>query len=132
MIGLDSSDETVGVYEETKHIFKKANMNVREWDSNCEKILKSIPAGESVTGHVPAKMLGLIWNRSDDTITTMSGFDGMTRSGDVTKHDVLHSMARIFDPLGLCSPTTIKGKIFLQQLWVANVTWDKPLSRRME
>ena len=28
MIGLDSNDEIVGVYEENKHIFKKANMNV--------------------------------------------------------------------------------------------------------
>jgi len=63
-------------------------------------------------------VLGVIWNRIDDTIT-ISGFDRMTCFVDVNKHDVLHSVARIFDPLGLCS---VKGKIFLQKLWTAILT----------
>ena len=74
-----------------------------------------------------AEVLGIMWNRSDDTIT-ISGFDGMTCAADVTKRDVLHSVARIFDPLGLCSPITVKGKIFLQKLWSVNVEWDECLS----
>ena len=94
MIGLDNSDEIVCVYEETKRIFRKASMNVHEWNSNCAEFLESIPAGETVTRRVSAKVLGIMWNRSDDTIT-ISGFDGMTCAVDVTKRDVLHSVARI-------------------------------------
>jgi len=37
LIGLDSNDEIVGVHEETKHIFKRANINVLEWNSNYEE-----------------------------------------------------------------------------------------------
>jgi len=43
-----------------------------------------------------------MWNRSDNIIT-ISGLDGMTSAADVTKRDVLHSVARIFDLLGLCT-----------------------------
>ena len=33
----------------------------------------------------------------------------------VTKHDVLHSVAKIFDSFGLVSPVTFHGKVFLQK-----------------
>ena len=36
----------------------------------------------------------------------------MAGSVDVTKCDVLHSVAKIFDPLGLCSPITVMVKCF--------------------
>jgi len=37
MIGLNSSDDLADVYEETTHIFKKANMSMHQWNSNCEE-----------------------------------------------------------------------------------------------
>ena len=54
-------------------------------------------------------------------------YDKVAISG-VMKRDVLHSVATIFDPLGLLSPISFHGKIFLQKLWVADKLWDKPLS----
>ena len=34
-----------------------------------------------------------------------------------TKHEVLRIIVRIFDPLGLVTPVTYYGKMFLQDLW---------------
>ena len=36
-------------------------------------------------------------------------------------------MAKIFDPLGLLTPVTFSGKVFLQELWREGVSWDEPL-----
>ena len=36
-------------------------------------------------------------------------------------------MAKVFHPLGLVSPVTFHGKVFLQKLWIVNVSWDDPL-----
>ena len=36
-------------------------------------------------------------------------------------------MAKIFDPLGLITPVTFSGKVFLQELWREGVSWDEPL-----
>ena len=40
---------------------------------------------------------------------------------------ILHSIAKIFDPLGLTS-ITYHGKVFLQKLWKIDQSWDEPLS----
>ena len=37
------------------------------------------------------------------------------------KRDVLHSVAKIFDLLGLFSPVTFHGKMFLQKLWIVDM-----------
>ena len=46
----------------------------------------------------------------------------------VTKRDVLHGVAKVFDPLGLLVPLTLLGKLFLQKSWRINMPWDEPLS----
>ena len=48
--------------------------------------------------------------------------------GVVTKRDVFNIVAKIFDPLGLVTPVTFHGKVFLQTLWKLSKSWDEPLS----
>ena len=72
------------------------------------------------------KVLGLLWNRVDDVIH-VPGIVEVTLRGVVTKRDVLHSIAKIFDPLGLITPVTFHGKTILQKLWRIDQSWDEPL-----
>ena len=37
-------------------------------------------------------------------------------------------LAKIFDPLGLVTPVTFFGKVFLQELWKEGISWDESLS----
>ncbi|GFS94955.1 integrase catalytic domain-containing protein [Trichonephila clavipes] len=41
-----------------------------------------------------------------------------------TKRDVLSTIAKIFDPVGLMSPVISKAKIFLQRLWRSKLEWN--------
>ena len=45
-----------------------------------------------------------------------------------TKRKVLSLISSLFDSLGLLSPLSIKGRIFLQTLWKNKVGWDQSLS----
>ncbi|GJQ68458.1 hypothetical protein Trydic_g17036 [Trypoxylus dichotomus] len=36
-----------------------------------------------------------------------------------------HVISKIFDPLGLISPTTVPAKLFLQNLWQTQTSWDE-------
>ena len=46
---------------------------------------------------------------------------------NVTKRVLVSDIAKTFDVLGWFSPTIIKVKILLQQLWELKVDWDDPL-----
>ena len=59
------------------------------------------------------------------------GIDEVTLRGVVTKRDILHSIAKIFDPLGLITPVTFHGKTFLQKLWRIDQSWDEPLPNNL-
>lgn len=49
----------------------------------------------------------------------------------VTKHEILHESAQIYDPLGLLTPVTVRAKILLQSLWEQKVDWDEPLNQEL-
>ena len=45
----------------------------------------------------------------------------------LSKRTVLSDGASIYDPLGLFSPVTLHGKLFLQTLWNKKLSWDQHL-----
>ena len=40
----------------------------------------------------------------------------------------MKTLAKILDPLGLVTPVTFLGKVFLQELWKEGISWDELLS----
>ncbi|GFS71862.1 integrase catalytic domain-containing protein [Trichonephila clavipes] len=49
-----------------------------------------------------------------------------------TKRFILQAVGKIFDPLGLISPFTVRMKCLLQDLWKEEIQWDDPLSTHIE
>ena len=45
----------------------------------------------------------------------------------LTKRIVLQQVMKIYDPLGLVSPFTLVGKIYLRETWARNLGWDDQL-----
>ena len=45
----------------------------------------------------------------------------------LTKRMVMSQLNSIFDPLGLLTPFTVRGKIFMRNLWLSKNDWDDPL-----
>ena len=71
------------------------------------------------------KVLGIVWDRMKDFIQIPIF---QYRDGIASKREVLHCVARVYDPLGLVAPVTFRGKLFLQKLWKINQLWDQALN----
>ena len=48
-----------------------------------------------------------------------------------TKRQILSEVTRTFDPLGLLSPIVIQLKLFIQALWLDNLSRDQPLNHNL-
>ena len=126
LLGANSVQNAYEIYLESKDIFKKASMNLREWISNCSEFLNLLPESDVVRGSI-VKIFGIPWNYEEDYLQ-VSGFSSNQVDIPPTKRGVLKILARIFDPLGLVTPVTFFGKVFLQELWKGGISWDKSLS----
>ena len=122
LLGANSVQNTYEIYLESKDIFKKASMNLREWISNCSEFLNLLPESDVVRGSI-LKIFGIPWNYEEDYL----GFNSNQVDIPHTKRGVLKILAKIFDPLGLVTPVTFFGKVFLQELWKEGISWDESL-----
>ena len=87
-------------------------MNLRDWTSNEASVQAEIPLNDRSTGEI-TKVLGLSWIVKEDTLSL----------NQIT-------LDPVYDPLGLFSPITLQGKLFLQKLWNKKLSWDEHLSSK--
>ena len=139
---LISGGSTVTVAKTLKRdattIFGDAGFQLHKWHSNIPELESDaeIPTnGEdtfaklqlSSTSGEGCKLLGLGWDKVEDTIQVTFP----TENAVLTKRGVLAKLARIYDPLGLVSPTTLQGKILFREACEMKRAWDTPLSSEL-
>nr|XP_026498604.1 uncharacterized protein LOC113402535 [Vanessa tameamea]XP_026498685.1 uncharacterized protein LOC113402600 [Vanessa tameamea]XP_026500528.1 uncharacterized protein LOC113404014 [Vanessa tameamea] len=73
------------------------------------------------------KILGLTWNRSQDTFQYLVNLPPLT-TAPATKRSIISNIARLFDPLGWIAPSIVLAKVFIQKLWLTGVSWDEELN----
>ena len=71
------------------------------------------------------KVLGLRWNVKEDHV--YFGYKPLPKLSEnqITKREILRRASKIYDPLGMLSPVTVRSKIFLQDLWNRKLDWDE-------
>ena len=126
LTGVNSSKEAREFYSESKEVFQESSMNLREWGSNSKEFLKSIPEQDRVKETI-TKVLGILWN----TVADQLAVKGSKPTECSSKREVLKSIATVFDPLGFFTPATLRGKLFLQELWASEKEWDEKLEEEM-
>ena len=76
-----------------------------------------------------SKLLGILWNAKTDILAFSSNPESIDQS--ITKRRVLSPMARLYDPLRLLSPILCQFKVFMQLLWVKELSWDETLPENL-
>ncbi|XP_076248023.1 uncharacterized protein LOC143187669 [Calliopsis andreniformis] len=71
-----------------------------------------------------SKTLGLLWIVKEDALRYSVPTSTQHR---ITKRTILSEILKIFDPLGLVGPATVRAKVILQRLWQLKVSWDESL-----
>ncbi|XP_063827477.1 uncharacterized protein LOC135076893 [Ostrinia nubilalis] len=139
MTGNDNIEATIKMCEEIRTILKGGGFNMQKWSSNSEEVLKYLQEGESSTKDKIEikldkiiKILGLTWDRKDDTFKFTVNLPEMRYP--ITKRSILSDVARLFDPFGWLSPVVVTAKVLIQKLWLCSLGWDDelPLELREE
>uniref|UniRef100_A0A8R1DTG1 Reverse transcriptase domain-containing protein n=1 Tax=Caenorhabditis japonica TaxID=281687 RepID=A0A8R1DTG1_CAEJA len=118
-------EELPEMYLSSKAAAQKWGMNVRQYQSNSQKARQFIPE-EDQAPDKPNKILGMIFDATHDTMTI-----GIPKppEGKPTKRMLQSFLARIYDPMGVLSPLTVRLKQFLQSLWATKIGWKKTIPK---
>ncbi|XP_055681854.1 uncharacterized protein LOC129789232 [Lutzomyia longipalpis] len=130
LLSVKSVEEALQVQKELISLLSKAQMQLSKWQSNSQEVLKAVaPVSNSPTEisnpEKSVKALGMMWNPASDTF--FFNVDPTVDTLKPTKRNILSIIARIYDPLGLLAPITVKGKMLLQNLWKDQSDWDSEM-----
>ena len=117
----------------TKRIFQDAKFTLHKWHSNVAELEESERGVDdegtfakqqlSQTKAKTGSLLGLSWDKHGDQISVAMPQDDAVAS----KRTFLRNLARIYDPLSLVAPVTIKGTFIYRDVCNVKVAWDAPL-----
>ncbi|CAD5217992.1 unnamed protein product [Bursaphelenchus xylophilus] len=123
----DSEEDLKERCQRTKDIFANASMELREYYSNSDKIMKFFnPEPATVT-----KFLGHPWKLKEDTFVIQRPKFTYDGDGTVTKRMMVSHLGKFYDPLGLLSPTMLPFKRILQKIWDLGISWDDPVPQEL-
>ncbi len=133
LTGADSVQEAIELQGQLQDLFSKGGFLLRKWNSSNSTVLNHVPSDlkecQSMqmmpTSGEYTKTLGIEWNACKDHFRlTISDPPPLE---NITKRALVSDIAKTFDILGWFSPSTIKVKILLRQLWERKVDWDDPV-----
>ena len=119
----NNEKDLLNFYWTAQETFAGAHLYLREWNSNTN-LNEQFQLDNVLTKRTEySKVLGMKWYPSEDILE----FREISFSNISTKRGVLSDVAKIFDPLGFLLPVTIRGRLFMQELWRLEIKWDQPL-----
>lgn len=136
MTGHEDLPEIKQICKEIKDILRRGGFEMQKWSSNSEELLEYIKETEGIEQtkiidkieiklDKMIKILGLTWNRKQDTFNITVNLPEVTYP--VTKRSILSDVAKLFDPFGWLAPVIITSKVMIQKLWLCNHGWDDEL-----
>ena len=128
---LKDENEAITYFKEARTLMSTAGFNLRSWASNSTLLNKLAESEKVLDKDRITKILGLRWNTDTDKLS-FAQIKLDTDIQNLTKREILRESSRIYDPLGLLSPVTVRAKILLQDLWKQKIGWDEPVSLELQ
>ena len=104
-------------------------IQVHKWGSNKEELIRDFPMEQraktfqlNLEGQAAMKALGIAWDTQTDEFRFVQG---PPKKEIWTLRTMSSSAGQLYDPLGLISPTTLPGKLLIQNAWRYQKEWDE-------
>lgn len=122
-----STEHLAHLCEETRARMKLGGFDLCSWVTNNISLQTQFEHAKVNTNHQSnqEKLLGYLYSPATDELN-LSPVPSVAVSA-VTKRTVLSALSRTFDPLGLCTPVTVRGKLLLRKIWQSDYAWDDEL-----
>ncbi|XP_041767689.1 uncharacterized protein LOC121591362 [Anopheles merus] len=138
LTGVNNIPEGQRVCQQLINLLASGGFCLRKWATNNRQIFEHLPQhlqDERTILNLDAKSpiiktLGLKWNVSTDAF--VFNIPRWNVDNIITKRNALSDVAKLFDPIGLVGPVIIQAKLFLQELWKCQITWDEPLTPALQ
>ena len=132
---LGGGDVTTEKKSKAIEVFEDATFHLHKWYPNVESLernergvteLKSDEDEITFAKHqlgtsLPnTKLLGLSWNKAKDTLSVVMSKEVPA----TTKRGALSHLAKVYDPLGLVSPTMLTRQLLFREMCEASLSWD--------
>ncbi|XP_063435728.1 uncharacterized protein LOC134716648 [Mytilus trossulus] len=124
---VETYDEAIAYFKDARNVMSKGGFNLRSWSSNCSDLTEIAKNENLAEKNITVKILGMIWNTEKDTISFHKVNVTDIKEPNITKREILSQSSRIYDPMGLLSPVSVRAKILMQDLWKDKLEWDEPL-----
>ncbi|GFS65045.1 uncharacterized protein TNCV_1635551 [Trichonephila clavipes] len=121
LCGAATLEEAIVLRQQLKGILKSAGMELHKLCANHEKLPPDPEQNYKFATLTETKTLGVSWKPNLDCFLIKVK---VCLDSSYTKRDVLSTIAKIFDPVGLMAPVISKAKIFLQRLWRSKLEWN--------
>ena len=118
--------ELIDFYSNSRDLLQRGSFNLRSWNSNSEKLQHLARNDNVLDSGNEMKILGMRWDVHEDKLSYPK-INMDTSMKLVTKREIFSQSSKIFDPLGILSPVTVKAKTLMQTLWKRNLGWDECL-----
>ena len=128
---LNDEDKLIHLYKNSIARLGTGNFELRSCNTNSVKLKQIMIKDNKYVEHncEYEKVLGYNYNPSKDTLQLAKV--KFKDSEKVTKRSILSESAKVFDPLNLASPVTMKSKILISKLWKEKKSdkhWDEEVS----
>lgn len=130
LTGAANVDAAYALQQSVHSILSSGCFQLRKYTSNSSELLAKIDP-ELVENsktldfeNDTVLILGLAWEPSSDLFRVKFNFDESALT-TVTKRAILAIGSKVFDPIGILSPVTIRFKLLLQVVWKQKLQWDE-------
>ena len=126
LVTHNSEKMLLKVYQECLSRMKKGGFYLRSWNSNSQELQPIMKKDGNFVTHENEyeKVLGYKYVVNRDVLQiSQCDLDPAVN----TKSGILSQVSKLFDPLGLTLPVTIKGKLIVRDLWLQKLDWDDPV-----
>lgn len=131
LTGASTREELTEQKAQIIEILAAGGFDATKWQTNAGRHPAEPPNEESSLPMDETSVLGLKWTPGDDKLRYKINAERFTFKGKPTRRRILSSVARLFDPIGLLGPVTLRGKHIVQQSWSEKAGWDEAVGAKL-
>ncbi|GFW01392.1 integrase catalytic domain-containing protein [Trichonephila clavipes] len=118
--GLTAIEKVLGITDPTETVKEREDL------SGFREKMRILPEGRYEV-ELPWKSNLMNLCDNNDVLKCCADLEPLTCEVRITKRLILSVVQKIFDPIGLLTPTTLLPKLLLQNLWKLKISWDHEL-----
>lgn len=119
-----SSLETLfNVFQTITSRLAEGGFDLCSWNSNSHELCSFFQSKDKFVKHQSQeeRVLGYLYDKSSDSIK-LNDFEF---SSVFSKRQLLSQISKVFDPLSLFLPVTIRGRLLMRETWNREMGWDE-------